>query len=106
MIVSESILRSLTPQVGLVTESRAQMRYFSAANHKLSVFLSHNHGELEHLERVRYLLEKLHTSVYVDWADPEMQHPTDRKTAEALKDRIKKYDKFIFLASDAAIHSE
>lgn len=106
MIVSESILRSLTPQVGLVTESRAQMRYFSADNHKLSVFLSHNHGELEHLERVRYLLEKLHTSVYVDWADPEMQHPTDRKTAEALKDRIKKYDKFIFLASDAAIHSE
>lgn len=106
MIVTESKLRSLTPQVGIVTESRAQVRYFSAGNHNLSVFLSHKHDELEHLERVRYLLEKLHTSVYVDWADPEMQHPTDRKTAEALKDKIKKYDKFIFIASDAAIDSE
>ena len=82
------------------------MRYFSASNRKLSVFLSHKHDELEYLERVRYLLEKLHTTVYVDWADPSMQHPTDRKTAEALKDKIKKYDKFIFIASDAAIHSE
>ena len=88
MIVTESKLRSLTPQVGIVTESRAQMRYFSASNHRLSVFLSHKHDELEYLERVRYLLEKLNTSVYVDWADPEMQHPTDRKTAEALKGKI------------------
>jgi len=106
MIISESQLRSLTPQVGIVTEARAQMRYFSASNHNLSVFLSHKHDELEHLERVRYLLEKLNTSVYVDWADSEMQHPTDRKTAEALKDKIKKYDKFIFIASDAAIDSK
>ena len=106
MIVTESRLRSLTPQVGIVTEARAQIRYFSVSNHNLSVFLSHKHDELEHLERVRYLLEKLNTSVYVDWADPEMQHPTNRKTAEALKDKIKKYDKFIFIASDAAIDSE
>ena len=106
MIVTESKLRSLTPQVGMVTEARAQTRYFSDSIHKLSVFLSHKHDELEHLERVRYLLEKLHTSVYVDWVDPAMQHPTDRKTAEALKDKIKKYDKFIFIASDAAIDSE
>ncbi len=106
MIVTESKLRSLTPQVGMVTEARAQTRYYSASNHNLSVFLSHKHDELEHLERVRYLLEKLNTFVYVDWADPEMQHPTNRKTAEALKDKIKKYDKFIFIASDAAIDSE
>lgn len=106
MIVNESELRSLTPQVGIVTEASAQMRSFTVSNHKFSVFLSHKHNELEHLERVRYLLEKLHTSVYVDWADPSMQHPTDRKTAEALKNKIKKYDKFIFIASDAAIHSE
>ena len=106
MIITESKLRSLTPQVGIVTEARAQMRYFSISNHRLSVFLSHKHNELEHLERVRYLFEKLNTSVYVDWADPSMQHPTNRKTAEALKERIKKYDKFVFIASDAAILSE
>ena len=106
MIITESKLRSLTPQVGIVIESRNQMRCFSDSNHKLSVFLSHKHDELEHLERVRCLLERLHTSVYVDWTDPEMQLLTDRKTAEALKAKIKKYDKFIFIASDAAIDSE
>lgn len=106
MILTESKLRSLTPQVGMVTEARTRTRYFSVSNHKLSVFLSHKHDELEHLERVRFLLEKVHTSVYVDWADLAMQHPTDRTTAEALKDKIKKYDKFIFIASDAAIDSK
>lgn len=106
MILTESKLRLLTPQAGIVTEARAQMRYFSATNHKLSVFLSHKHGDLDHLERVRYLLEKLHTAVYVDWADPSMTYPPDRKTAEKLKEKIKKYDKFVFIATDAAIHSE
>ena len=105
MIITESLLRSLTPQVGVVNEARSQIRCFSAYYRNLSVFLSHKHNELEHLERVRSVLERLHTAVYVDWADPEMQHPTDRKTAKALKDKIKKYDKFIFIASDAAIHS-
>lgn len=106
MILTESKLRSLTPQVGIVTESRAQLRNYSDSNHNLSVFLSHKHNELEYLERVRYVLEKLHIAVYVDWADLSMQHPTNRKTAEILKEKIKKYDKFIFLASDAAIDSE
>lgn len=105
MILTESKLRSLTPQVGIVTEARAQTRYFSATNPNLSVFLSHKHDELEYLERVRRVLEQLHLSVYVDWADTEMQHPTNRKTAETLKERIKKYDKFILIASDAAIES-
>jgi hypothetical protein len=106
MIVTESKLRVLTPQVGLVTEARAQTRYFSIANHNLSVFLSHKHDELEYLERVRYLLERLNTAVYVDWADPTMIYPPDRKTGEKLKEKIKKYDKFVFIASDAAIDSE
>ena len=35
-----------------------------------------------------------------------MQHPTDRNTAEALKRKIERYDKFIFIATDAAIASK
>lgn len=35
-----------------------------------------------------------------------MQHPTDRRTAETLKEKIKRYDKFVFIASDAAINSK
>ena len=106
MILTESKLRSLTSQARIATEAMMRTRYYSATNQRLSVFLSHKHGDLDHLERVRYLLEKLHTSVYVDWADPSMTYPPDRETGEKLKARIKKYDKFVFIATDAAIESE
>lgn len=94
MILTETKLRELTSRVIILNEARAQTRYFSETDRKWSIFLSHKHNELEYLERVRYLLESLNTSVYVDWADPSMQHPTDRRTAEALKKKIERYDKF------------
>lgn len=106
MILTETKLRELTSRVIILNEARAQTRYFSETDRKWSIFLSHKHNELEYLERVRYVLESLNTSVYVDWADPSMQHPTDRRTAEALKKKIERYDKFIFIASDAAIASK
>lgn len=106
MILTESKLRRLTQNVSIFSESISQTRTFSATNSKLSVFLSHKHSDFEHLKRIKYLLEYLNTSVYVDWADPSMQHPTDRKTAETLKKKIERYDKFIFIATDAAIDSK
>lgn len=106
MILTESKLRRLTPNVSILSESISQTRTFSATNSKLSVFLSHKHSDFEQLKRIKYLLEYLNTSVYVDWADPSMQHPTDRKTAETLKKKIERYDKFIFIATDAAIDSK
>ncbi len=105
MILTESKLRELTSRAIILNEARVQTRHFSETN-RLSIFLSHKHNELEYLERVRYVLESLNASVYVDWADPSMKHPTDRKTAETLKRKIKQYDKFIFIASDAAIASK
>ena len=42
----------------------------------------------------------------MDWVDPAMQHPTNRRTAEMLKEKIKRYDKFVFIASDAALASK
>lgn len=106
MIITESKLRELTPQVRVVNEAVAQRRTFSAVHRNYSVFLSHKHEDIEYLNRVRSILESMNAYVYVDWADPAMQHPTDRTTAEALKERIRSYDKFIFIASNAAIHSE
>ena len=106
MILTESKLRELTPEVRVINEAVAQRRMFSEVHRNYSVFLSHKHGDLDHLERVRYLLEKLHTAVYVDWADPSMTYPPDRTTGEKLKEKIKKYDKFVFIATDAAIDSE
>ena len=88
MILTESKLRELTSRAIILNEARVQTRHFSETN-RLSIFLSHKHNELEYLERVRYVLESLNASVYVDWADPSMKHPTDRKTAETLKRKIK-----------------
>lgn len=106
MILTESRLRELTSHAVILDEARVQTRTFSEANSRLSVFLSHKHSDIEYLERIRYILESLNASVYVDWADPSMQHPTDRNTAEALKRKIERYDKFIFIATDAAIASK
>lgn len=106
MILTESKLRELTSEATILNEARVQTRCFSDTNRKLSVFLSHKHSDLECLERVRYILESLNAHVYVDWADPAMQHPTNRATAEALKEKIERYDKFIFIASDAAVASK
>lgn len=106
MILTESKLRELTSRATILSEARIQTRYFSDVNRRLSVFLSHKHSDLEYLERVRYILESLNAHVYVDWADPAMQHPTNRTTAEVLKEKIERYDKFIFIASDAAISSK
>lgn len=106
MILTESKLRELTAGATILNEARVQQRYFSEGNRKLSVFLSHKHSDLEYLERVRYVLESLNAYVYVDWVDPAMQHPTNRRTAEMLKEKIKRYDKFVFIASDAALASK
>lgn len=106
MILTESKLRELTSGVSILNEARVQARCFSETNRKFSVFLSHKHSEIEYLERVRAILEALNGYIYVDWADPTMNHPTDRKTAETLKDKIKQYDKFVFIASDAALASK
>ena len=106
MILTESKLRELTAGATIQNKARIQRRYFSEGNRKLSVFLSHKHSDLEYLERVRYVLESLNAYVYVDWADPTMLHPTNRSTAEKLKEKIKRYDKFVFIASDAALDSK
>lgn len=106
MILTESKLKELTSRANILNEARVQTRLFSETNRRLSVFLSHKHNELEYLERVRFVLESLSAYVYVDWTDPSMLHPTDRKTAETLKGKIEQCDKFIFIASDAAIESK
>ena len=106
MIITESKLRELTPEVRVINEAVAQRRTFSDVHRNYSVFLSHKHDEIEYLNRVRSVLESLNAYVYVDWADPAMQHPTNRDTAEGLKEKIRSYDKFIFIASNAAINSK
>lgn len=80
-------------------------RLFSADHPDASVFLSHKHEEKTLLLQVKKFFENLGMSVYVDWLDTRMQHPTDKKTAEDLKRQIDENDKFIFIATDGAMDS-
>ena len=82
-----------------------ELRMFSAEHPDASVFLSHKHEEKTLLLQVKKFFENLGMSVYVDWLDTNMQHPTDKKTAEDLKKQIEKNDKFIFIASDGSMDS-
>lgn len=88
MIITESKLRDLTPEVRVINEAVAQRRMFSEVHRNYSVFLSHKHDEIEYLNRVRSVLESLNAYVYVDWVDPAMKHPTNRDTAENLKEKF------------------
>ena len=67
-----------------------ERRMFSAEHPDASVFLSHKHEEKTLLLQVKKFFENLGMSVYVDWLDTNMQHPTDKKTAEDLKKQIEK----------------
>lgn len=95
----------MTRGADVINESVHQTRYFSAAG-RATVFLSHKHDDLVNLKRVVYALEQLHSKVYVDWLDSSMPRITSRDTAVKIKEKIKKLDKFILIASDAAIESK
>lgn len=105
MILTEDYLARLASGADIINESAHETRYFSNAGNA-TVFLSHKHDDLANLKRVVYILEKLHSNVYVDWLDKTMPKITSGKTAVKIKDKIRKMDKFILVASDAAIESK
>lgn len=73
---------------------------------KIKVFLSHKHDELEVLDGAIPFLKKEGVDVYVDWMDEGMPKTTNGTTAKRIKEKIKENDKFIFLATEAAINSK
>ena len=105
MILTEDYLARLASGADIINESVHETRYFSSSGNA-SVFLSHKHDDLANLKRVVYILEKLHSNVYVDWLDKTMPKITSGETAVKIKDKIRKMDKFILVASDAAIESK
>lgn len=105
MILTENKLKELTPAADVLYEAHQQTRTFFAGM-RASVFLSHKHDEISQLKRVAYILEKIHANIYVDWLDNSMPKETTGTTATIIKQRIKKYDKFILVATDGAIDSK
>lgn len=96
---------NLNESVRLFSEAKKQ-RERAKYSYETSVFLSHKHSEKEIIQEAITLLEKLGVSVYVDWMDSEMPKNTNGYTATRIKEKIKQNDKFILLATEAAINSK
>ena len=88
MILTENKLKELTLAANVTSEVHQQTRHFSAGQ-RASVFLSHKHDEISQLKRVAYILENLHTNIYVDWLDNSMPKTTSGVTATIIKQQIK-----------------
>lgn len=72
---------------------------------KPTVFLSHKHSDLNDLEGVMGMLEKLDVEIYIDSMDKTMPNQTCGDTAHRIKDVIKYCRKFVLLATEKAIES-
>ena len=80
---------------------------YEYATKKTTIFLSHKHDELEDLrDIIGFLEQNYNAKVYIDSRDPSMPRVTSGETATRIKERITKCNKFILLATNAAIESK
>jgi hypothetical protein len=70
------------------------------------VFISHKHGEVEYVYRLKSLLKQYGFDGYVDWEDDSLPKETSGETASKLKEKILHSKKFILLATNSAINSK
>jgi hypothetical protein len=85
-----------------IEEKRKRTKLYN----EVSVFLSHKHDEKQIIKDVLILLSGLGVNVYIDWLDEVMPKTTSGATATRIKEKIKQCDKFILLATEAAIDSK
>lgn len=99
--ISDSELRkSLTESFNFSAESASGFK-------QTTVFISHKHNDLEDLKGViGYLEKECDVSVYIDSSDEKMPEKTSVVTAKRIKKIIKSCNKFILLATNAAIESQ
>ncbi len=105
MIISTNQLYEFAPEANINSSLNLTRRSWHSGM-KASVFLSHKHDDIIELKRVAKLLEKDTSYLYVDWLDDSMPDKTSGETAIIIKGKIKKYDKFILIATDRAIESK
>lgn len=93
-----------------LNEARRETMLFSEGGRissKPTIFISHKHQDLEDLKDIIGLLQHYYNAdIYIDSMDANMPQKTCGETAERIKNIITKCDKFILLATDAAIESK
>ena len=83
------------------------MQIHDSFDTKTTVFISHKHDDLNEIKDIIGFLElKYDVRCYIDSKDPSMPEVTSKETAERIKQEIRKCDKFILLATEAAIASK
>lgn len=84
-----------------------ESRNIEFATEKTTVFISHKHDDLEDLADVIAFLEnEYNVRTYIDSRDPQMPEVPNEETANRIKKKIETCNKFILLATDAAIQSK
>lgn len=94
----------------MITRLLRESREFSiddSKSNRITVFLSHKHSDLndEEVAGVISMLNRWNTDVYIDSLDNKLPNQTSRETAEQIKEKIYKSNKFILLATPDAITS-
>lgn len=101
----------------VITESYRRTRYFSSTGIRsgagTTVFISHKHsdmvtdGDMNELKGLlNFLKDEYHIEPYIDSMDKKMPDETCAETAERIKEVINYSEKFILLATNAAIASK
>lgn len=108
-IITKQELKSFSTNLNYTTRSTYLSKTFSLNEAKSralkTIFLSHSHSDADVIEPAVVLLKSIGVNVYIDWKDGSMPTITNAVTAAKLKENIKKHDRFILLASPAAIKS-
>ncbi len=88
-------------------DARSEITAWYEYTRKTTVFISHKHDDLDDLKGVLgFLQQQYGVRVYIDSRDPSMPEKTNPETATNIKKRIKQCDKFILLATNAAVESK
>lgn len=66
---------------------------------KQTAFLSHSHQDSELAKGLQGFLQSKGWLVYIDWDDTSMPSKPNRETAQKIKDKIKRLDWFLYLAT-------
>lgn len=66
---------------------------------KQTAFLSHSHKDSVLAKGLQGFLQSKGWLVYIDWEDLSMPSKPNRETAQKIKDKIKRFDWFFYLAT-------
>lgn len=66
---------------------------------KQTAFLSHSHKDSTLAKGLQGFLQSKGWLVYIDWEDMSMPLKPNRETAQKIKDKIKRFDWFFYLAT-------